>query len=163
MATEEGIVTAVHTRTAWVKTSRNSACRHCSGRDSCQTQGKEMRVEAINLADAGSGDRVLISFETSSLLKATFLLYVFPILCMIAGAVIGQNIAPRFHADGSVCSALFAFTFLFAAVVFVKLKGNKMARKSAYQPKIVRVIRKDTAGSPAARKTDNLKAASESK
>lgn len=141
MATEEGIVTDVRARTAWVKTTQNSACKHCSAKDSCETQGKEMRVEAINLANADSGDRVVISFETSSLLKATFLLYVFPILCMIAGAIIGQNLAPRFHADGSVFSALVGFAFLFAAVAFVKIRGNKMARKAAYQPKIVRVIR----------------------
>lgn len=151
MATEEGIVTDVHARTAWVKTTQSSACKHCSAKDSCETQGREMRVEAINLANAGSGDRVVISFETSSLLKATFLLYVFPILCMIAGAVIGQNLAPRFHTDGSVLSALFGFAFLFAAVAFVKITGNKMARKAAYQPKIVRIIRTQAVSAPAPR------------
>jgi sigma-E factor negative regulatory protein RseC len=149
MATEEGIVTDVGTRMAWVKTTQSSACKHCTAKDSCQTQGKEMRVEAINLANARSGDRVVISFETSSLLKATFLLYVFPILWMIGGAVIGQNLAPRFQMDDSVLSALFAFGFLFAAVAFVKITGNKMARKSTYQPKIVRVIREGTTGVPA--------------
>ena len=156
MATEEGIVTAVRTRTAWVKTTQNSACKHCSAKDSCQSQeGREMRVEAINLANARSGDRVVISFETSSLLKATFLLYVFPILWMIAGAVIGQNLAPRLQMDGSVLSALFAFGFLFAAVAFVKVTGNKLARKSAYQPKIVRVIREEPPPVPAPADTEN--------
>lgn len=149
MATEEGIVTDVGRRTAWVKTTQNSACKHCTAKDACQSQGKEMRVEAINLANARSGDRVVISFETASLLKATFLLYVFPILWMIGGAVIGQSLAPRFQMDVSVLSALFAFGFLFAAVAFVKITGNKMARKSAYQPKIVRVIREETTGTPA--------------
>lgn len=140
MATEEGIVTAVEPHTAWVKTTQSSACKHCSAKASCHTENKEMHVEAINLAGAESGDRVVISLETASLMKATFLLYVFPILCMIAGAIIGQILAPTSDSGGSLFSALFAFAFLAAAVFFVKVQGNCLARKSAYQPKIVRVI-----------------------
>ena len=142
MATEEGIVTAVKPHTAWVKTTRSSACKHCSAKASCHTENEEMHVEAINLAGAASGDRVVISFETASLMKATFLLYVFPVLCMIAGAVIVQVLAPPSDRGGSLSSALSAFAFLAAAILFIKVRGNRMAAKSAYQPKIVRVIRR---------------------
>ena len=52
-----------------------------------------MEVEAFNTADARVGDRIVLNIKTASLLKATFLLYVFPILAMIAGEVLGQTVA----------------------------------------------------------------------
>ena len=82
MATEEGIVFKLGDAgpgTAWVKTTRSSACAGCSSRDACHAEGggKEMEVEAINTARARVGDRIVLNIKTSSLLKATFLLYVF--------------------------------------------------------------------------------------
>ncbi len=99
-----------------------------------------MEVEAVNMTDAKIGDRVVLSFETSSLLKATFLLYVFPILCMFVGAIIGKEIAHIMNYDESVISAIFSFLFFFVAIFFVKIKGNKMAQDNKYQPKIIRII-----------------------
>ena len=89
MATEEGIVTKIEsTATAWVKTTKSGACKSCSARSSCHSMGgsNEMEVEAINQAGAQVGQKVVLSFATSPLLKATFLLYVFPIIAMIVGA-----------------------------------------------------------------------------
>ena len=45
-----------------------------------------MEVDAVNSVGAQVGDRIMLYFETGSLLKATFLLYIFPILCMLLGA-----------------------------------------------------------------------------
>ena len=96
MTKEEGVVIKTDTATAWIKTIKTSACASCSAKSSCHTMGggKEMEVEAINTAGARIGDRVVIGFETASLLKASFLLYVFPILGLILGAFIGQTAAP---------------------------------------------------------------------
>ncbi|MEJ2166242.1 MAG: SoxR reducing system RseC family protein, partial [Desulfobacterales bacterium] len=78
-----------------MKTSKTGACKECSARGSCHSSGggEEMEVEVINEVGAKVGDRIVLSFETGSLLKATFLLYVFPILLLILGAVIGQETA----------------------------------------------------------------------
>lgn len=140
MATEEGIVIELESTTAWVKTTKSSACKGCASRDSCHAAGNEMKVEAINVAGAQVGDRVVLSFKTSSLLKATFLLYVFPILFMIFGAIIGQKIAPLFDMNASAFSAITAFLFFFISVLFIKSKANKLAKKNEYRPKIVRIL-----------------------
>lgn len=52
-----------------------------------------MTAEVINEIGAKIGDRIMLAVETASLLKATFLLYVFPILCMLAGSVLGAVLA----------------------------------------------------------------------
>jgi sigma-E factor negative regulatory protein RseC len=143
MATEEGVVTKIEsTTTAWVKTTKSGACKSCSARSSCHSLGggEETEVEAINQAGAQIGQKVVLSFDTSPLLKATFLLYMFPILTMIAGAFIGQQLAPNFNLDTSLLAAIFGFLFFGLTLLFVRSKGNKMAKKDEYRPKIIRVI-----------------------
>jgi sigma-E factor negative regulatory protein RseC len=143
MATEEGVVTKIGSATtAWVKTTKSGACKSCSARSSCHSfgGGEETEVEAINQAGAQIGQKVVLSFDTSPLLKATFLLYVFPILTMIAGAFVGQQLAPNFNLDTSLLSAVFGFLFFGLTLLFVRSKGNKMAKKDEYRPKIIRVI-----------------------
>lgn len=143
MATEEGIVTKIEsTTTAWVTTTKTGACKSCSARSSCHSLGggKEMEVEAINHAGAQVGQKVVLSFDTYSLLKATFLLYVFPIIAMIAGAVVGQQLAPNFNFNTSFLSAIFGFLFFGLTILFVMSRGNKLGQKDEYRPKIIRVI-----------------------
>ena len=143
MATEEGIVIKTDSQTAWVRTTKTGACKACAARSSCQTMGggKEMEVEAINRAGAKVGQKVVLSFDTSPLLKATFLLYVFPIIAMVAGAFIGQKMAVFLNFDASMLSALMGFSFLGLTLFFVRSRGNKLAQKDEYQPKVIRIIK----------------------
>jgi sigma-E factor negative regulatory protein RseC len=99
-----------------------------------------MEVEAINRADANVGDRVMIGFETASLLKVSFLLYVFPILCMILGAVFGQKIATFFSLNPTALSVVGGFLFFFLAFRFIKQKGNQLAKQNRYRPKVIRIL-----------------------
>lgn len=143
MATEQGIVIKVDTETAWVKTRKSKACEGCSSRGACNAMGggEDMEVEAINVAGGKVGDSVVLSFETNALLKATFLLYVFPIICMLIGALIGQTLAPVLNLGGSASSATGGFLFLGLSILFVKTKGNRMARQEEYRPKVIRVLK----------------------
>jgi sigma-E factor negative regulatory protein RseC len=99
-----------------------------------------MEVKAINEAGAKVGDRIVLSFDTSSLLKATFLLYVFPIILLVIGAVIGQQTAPYLNFNPSGFSAFIGFSFFFAAVLTIKFKANRLAQKNEYRPKIIKVL-----------------------
>ncbi len=143
MATEEGVVTRIESAaTAWVKTTRSGACKSCSARSSCHSLGggEETEVEAINHAGAKIGEKVVLSFDTSPLLKATFLLYMFPILALLAGAFIGQQLAADFRLDPSFLSAVLGFLCFGLTFAFVRAKGNQLAKKEEYRPKITRVI-----------------------
>lgn len=143
MATEEGIVLKIDTDTAWVKTKKSKSCEGCSSKGFCHATGSqdEMEVQAINAAGGKVGDRVMLNFDTSSLLKASFLLYVFPIICMLAGAFVGMELAPRLDINSSKLSAIFGFLFFGLSVLFVKTTGNRMAQKDAYRPKIIRILK----------------------
>lgn len=141
MAIEEGVVTQIgQVDTAWVKTVRSSSCEGCASHDSCESAGKDMKVKAINLVGAKVGDRIVLNFQTGALLRATFLLYVFPIICMIIGAVVGQKIAPVLGYSSSIMSVFAGFLFFTIAVLVIKIKSDTMSRKQEYQPKIIRIL-----------------------
>ena len=145
MATAEGIITKIYSSTAWVKCTKSAACESCSAKGFCDTMGgsgsnDDVEVEAINAVGAKVDDRVTISFETSSLLKVSFLVYMVPVLFLILGVVIGDKIAAIFNYDQSIFSVLAGFLFLFAAFFFVKAKGKELSKKDAYQPKIIRIL-----------------------
>jgi sigma-E factor negative regulatory protein RseC len=142
MATEEGVVIKTDSGAAWVKTIKTGACKGCSARGACHSfgSGEEMEVEVINEAGAKVGDRIVLSFETGSLLKATFLLYVFPILLLIIGAVIGQETAPYLDFNPSGFAAVAGFSFFFAALMIIKIKANQLAKKNEYRPKIIKIV-----------------------
>jgi sigma-E factor negative regulatory protein RseC len=99
-----------------------------------------MEVEAINTAGASTGDRVIIGFETASLLKASFLLYVFPILGLMLGAYIGQTAAPFLKLNPTVASIIVGFLFVSSALWFIRQKGNQLAKQSRYQPRVIRIL-----------------------
>ena len=142
MATEQGIVIRTSSREAWVKTVKSGSCEGCTARGACHSlsDSGHREVNAVNEIGAEVGDRIVLSFETSSLLKATFLIYVFPILFLISGATLGQVSAPYFNFNASGLSAVVGFFFFFAAVFVIKVKANKMAKKNEYRPKIVKII-----------------------
>jgi sigma-E factor negative regulatory protein RseC len=145
MATEEGIVTKISgkgSQTAWVRTSQSSACKSCSSRHSCNPEkGQEREVEAINLVGAEVGDRIQISIETGSLLKATFLLYVFPVICMLCG-IVGNRLSTQIGLDPSPAAALVAAISFLGAMAVVRMGAGRMALKTEYRPKITRIIGK---------------------
>ena len=144
MATVEGIVTKVDSSTAWVKCTKSAACESCKAKGFCDTVGgsdDDVEVEAINAAKAKVDDRVTISFKTSSLLKASFLVYMVPVLFLILGVIIGDKIAPIFNYDRSIFSMLVGLFSLLAAFFVVKTKGRALSKKDAYKPKIIKILK----------------------
>jgi sigma-E factor negative regulatory protein RseC len=100
-----------------------------------------MEVKASNAIGAKIGDRILLSIETGSVLKVTFLIYVFPILLLIIGAAIGQAMASYFDLNPSAFAAILGFSFFAAAVVLIKVAGKRLAQKNQYQPKITKILK----------------------
>ena len=144
MACEKGTIVRIADEMAWAKVQRTGSCEGCSERGACGINGgvQNTEVEAINDAGAKVGDRVLIDVNSASVLKTAFLLYVFPILAMIVGAVIGNNAPPFFGLGASPLSAIFGFLFFGGAVLFAKNLGNRLATKKNYRLRVVKILGK---------------------
>lgn len=149
MAVEHGIVTEVAAETAWVKTTRSATCEGCASKGSCMSKGDDMIVKTINAAHAAVGDQVVVSLKTGAFLRVTFLIYLFPVLCLLFGALAGQQAAAALGASSSAVSATAGFGCLIIAVVIVRRKAQRMAESTDYQPTIVRITARGV-GLPAA-------------
>ena len=142
MSTEQGLVIDTKADIATVKTLRKSTCESCDHKHNCGNapdNKNEMRVKAKNFIGAKIGDTVIISIKTTSLLKVAFMLYIFPVLCMILGAVIGKNLASSFTLDESLASVLSGAIFFCVSFFLIRIKGNKMAFKEEYTPSILKI------------------------
>jgi sigma-E factor negative regulatory protein RseC len=144
MATEEGYVFKITpNNTAWVRTQRMKTCEHCETRDECQSMGsklEDMEVELPNHIGADVGDRVVLSMPTKSLLYLSFLMYVAPILVMIVGGILGQELARHYQMDETGISVLFSLLFFALALFGIRLYSNIMTRNDQYKPKLTRIV-----------------------
>lgn len=141
MRQEEGIVTktASHGR-AWVETVRTSACEGCASKGACHASGKAMEVCAINEAAAKIGDRVVVSIATGTLMKMSLLAYIFPVFALMAGAAVGNVLAPALALNPSLSSGIGGFGALAVAFLIIRLFEGRIARGDAYTPRITRIL-----------------------
>jgi sigma-E factor negative regulatory protein RseC len=143
MITEEGMVKRIMGTKAWVVTRRSEMCEACASHGACKTlgSGKEMEVEALNPVQARPGDQVLLTLEDQSLVKLSFLVYLFPILALIAGGALGQKVAPILGTNPEMTSFGLATICFGLAFVLVRIKDKKLAQTGAVIPKIARIIK----------------------
>ncbi len=96
MIKEQGRVVAVEHDGAWVETLRQSACSSCAGKSGCgqrlveqyHSARRDPSLAYIKVASSRmlhKGDRVVLGVAESSLLKASFLIYLVPLLLMMTG------------------------------------------------------------------------------
>lgn len=141
MITEDGIVTFATPETAWIKTTRSAACESCSSKDSCGVShhpSEEMTVILPNTLDVMEGDRVVVGINSGPMLFLSFLLYVFPIILLIIGALIGDALAPILKMNSSGLSMGFAFLLFTVAFIIIRKKQAGMSKKDKYKPFLVR-------------------------
>jgi len=141
MITEDGIVTHTTPETAWIKTIRSAACESCSSKDSCGVShhpSEEMTIMVPNTLGVEKGDRVIVGMDSAPMLFLSFLLYVFPIILLIIGALIGDALAPALEMSGSALSMGFGFLFFAVAFLIIRKKQAGMSEKDKYKPFLVR-------------------------
>ena len=139
MITEYGIVTQANESSAWVKTTRSSACEGCSSRESCGVhEGKEMNVVVKNTIGVKQGDRVVIGLETKPMLFLVFLLYLFPIICLLIGALTGDALAPLVSMSPSLGGLILGGAAFGLAFLIIRLNHSRLNSKDEYKPFLVK-------------------------
>lgn len=128
---QTGIVTKQNGGFAEVEITRSSACgENCASCGLCP--GQTAVVEAINDMGAAAGDGVIIDMADKKVLSAAFLVYIVPVIMLIAGYFAGEAI---FGGETSgVASGFFLMALTFAVIILTDKK-----RKSRYTPRIVEV------------------------
>lgn len=138
--TRTAVVKGVQGRMALVVTRMEPACEGCKARDTCLTLGgggAHVEARARNTVGAEPGDVVTISIRGSSLLKASFLVYMVPMLALIGGIVLGYLLSRVISVDENLLVGLFGLLAFSGAFIWLKKKGNKLSGKKEFVPEII--------------------------
>ena len=140
MLKENGIITRADETTAWVKTTRSGACGSCATKKSCHTANsiREHTFTVQNTLNVKKGDYVVIGLQTRPMIFLSFLTYVLPVLLLIAGAIIGNSIAPIFQFNSSAASMVVGFSFFALAFYIIRKLHPSLSQNTAYKPFLLR-------------------------
>ncbi len=147
MVTEQGIIEDVSGRKILVRIKKSSACATCESRGDCGVDsGKNMVVEVANDLGGGEGDHVELSVPSGAFLKLSLLVYILPVVALIAGAFAGGAFAGVLRVPISLASVIGGF--LVMGITFYALKrfdrSSRASRK--FQPRMTRILHRG--GSP---------------
>lgn len=145
MLEETGIVTGLKANGfAFVRTTGGEGCGSCGCRGACQALGggTERKITALNRAGATVGDQVLITTGSGSFLKASFVVYLLPILALILGSVIGEKYGAQIWAaaDPETVSVLVGLLCLGVSFMVIRLFNRRLSQNQEYYPVIEKVI-----------------------
>lgn len=142
MLEEAGRVVALGEGIALVETIRSSSCQSCSAKSACG-QGavskvlgqKSCVVTALNTLPIKVGDEVVLGLEESTLIKSALLVYLFPLLLMIVGALLMQN----FFGTGDFSAAVGGGFGLLLGFSWVYRYNQRHRNDSTLQPVVLKV------------------------
>jgi sigma-E factor negative regulatory protein RseC len=140
LLTKTGIVKAVHGHMAVAVTKREPECESCKARSSCEAlggSGSNVEVTARNTAGAQVGDSVTISVPSASLLKASFFIYMVPILALIGGTLSGYLLAKIFSLNENILVGILAGLALVGSFIWLKEKGRELSKRQEFIPEII--------------------------
>ena len=131
---EKGRVVKVDSGVAQVEMERTSACGRCG--ICLQSSGDKPILYAEDSLGARPGDEVLVSVESKQVLKTAFLIYLFPLVGLIAGYFLGRTVLGTERA-GIIFAGLGFFTTLFLLYQYDKrLKAQK-----SKEAKIIQIVK----------------------
>lgn len=135
-----GVVVDVENEKAYVHISRNTACENCGA---CHFDEKtlNLKVTAINHANAIVGDRVELSMENVNFFRASFFLYGVPLIALLIGVFSGVYIFEKMNLELYDIYAIL-LGMLFMAITYMILRKNKdkFADNTKYMSVITNVL-----------------------
>jgi sigma-E factor negative regulatory protein RseC len=143
MAQEKGLVTGI-SEDGWaqVETDRNDACSNCS---SCRVSfgcNSEMTINAINRAGAGVGDLVSIDLSSGKIIKSAAILYLIPVVGLILGAFLGDELSTRLSMSKTGAVALLSIAGFIMGYIITTIISKWMSARRTLSPIITRIIRR---------------------
>lgn len=139
MIEETGKVVALEGRMAWVETLRTSACDSCSAKSGCGHSAlaklgqNHVHMQAHSDLILSVGDQVVIGVPEDVMVKSSLLAYLMPLLGMMAGALLVQQVQP-----GDLYTALGGFSGLLAGFLALRWHFHRNQHDKRYQPVVLR-------------------------
>jgi sigma-E factor negative regulatory protein RseC len=134
--TEQGTVVEVRDHQAKIELRPGDECAHCCAGFMCKSGNGGLRYfEVENAAEAQIGDVVEIYLPSQNVFLSAFLVYIVPLIALVAGYVIGK--AASGSENVGIIAAVLA---LVAAYLSLRVVDSRVARASKWRPVMRRVI-----------------------
>lgn len=148
MLLETGRVVAVETDGVWVETIRKTTCGSCAAQKGCGhgllnriSEGHRSLIRAlpgeVRAQDCRVDDEVSISIPEEVILRGSLVVYILPLLIMLAGAAGGSSLVTTNADLGSAVGAVAGFVVGFA---LVRLHAHRHRDDSSLQPTLVEIL-----------------------
>lgn len=150
MLTETGRVVAVEDGALWVETIRQSTCGSCSAQKACghglmnkMADGRRAYIRVLvgdcDVSDCRVDDQVAFSVPENVILRGSFVVYLMPLLTMLAGAAGLAQVLPHW---GDGAAAVGAIGGLVLGFALVRLHAALTRGNTDYQPVLVEVVQR---------------------
>ncbi len=120
-----------------IKVVRSSACKSCASAAVCQalSGGKEMQVEVYDNLGVGVGQRVVIALHEKTLLWASFLIYILPLVSLFIGIGLVKWLAPAVSPGWIIAGGFWGLALGFFGIYHY----SRRLKTSEYLPVVVRL------------------------
>lgn len=142
MQCEAHVVALTDNHEVWVEVpARLAACDHCPNPMGCQTgllgqTGRSRRYRMGNTLDLRVGDQVSLAVAEGTVFRAVLASYAVPLLLIIGGAMIGQQLAGDAAAAAGVLAGL--------VIGFALLRRREQSFHGRHHPFVLRKLCKET-------------------
>ncbi len=135
-----GVVESLKGQIAVVNLTRSTACGDCGA---CQMgkENLERQVEALNLVNAKVGDFVTMEMEDSKVLKAAFMVYIIPLIILVAGIFGTMFVLQMFQISKNAELYGFLVGLVGMSISFMRIKkrDKKLAERGEMMITIVKI------------------------
>lgn len=129
------IVEVIDDSTAIVTMVKHTSCKNCGA---CHIGSKpEMSITVENTVNAKLGNIVEVSMPTQNILSAAFIMYVIPLVMLVAGIGIGTKIFSSLS-GGEIFAILLGFALL--TVSYLVIRQNEKRFREKYKAVITKII-----------------------
>jgi sigma-E factor negative regulatory protein RseC len=139
MIEETGKVVATDSGSAWVETSRQSACDSCSAKSGCghsvlaKLGQHAVHMQASCDIDVSVGDQVVVGVPEDVMVKSSLLAYLMPLLSMMTFALVAESL---WAAD--LLTALAGMAGLGIGFLMLRWHFHRNQHDQRYQPVVLR-------------------------
>lgn len=148
MIEQNAVVMKVNGQIALVEVQRQTSCGKCNAKKGCGTGileesigRRSMQVQAINQCQAEPGDEVIVAIPEKGFIKSAFMTYLLPLLLMLVGALLAQQIFQAgSEASADISAFLGAGLGFVMALLILKLHAKHVEKDEQLHPVLIRKL-----------------------
>jgi len=143
MIIEQARVSRVEGERVWVECTTRTACEHCQAAKNCGTSAiskalpkRTQQLMVQSSLEVEPGQVVEIGIPEDSLVRSALVVYLWPLLGMVVGAMLGQQLWPSVELAVIGCSVAGGVL----GALLAKRWSARQVQGRALQPQVLRVL-----------------------